>query len=52
MDHFTTEERVMISEVPTLGVTTIYSIVGDLFAWICVLALVFIIWFAARPARA
>lgn len=48
MDHFTTRERVMISELPTQGVTTIYSVVGDLFAWICVLALVFIIWFAAR----
>ncbi len=38
-DHFTAEEPVMVSEVPTEGVTTIYSRVGDAFAWLCVAAL-------------
>ena len=37
MDHFTTEDRVMVSQVPTRGVTTIYSKVGDLFAWLCII---------------
>jgi apolipoprotein N-acyltransferase len=39
MDHYTTAERVMISEVPTRGVTTVYSRIGDLFSWICIAVL-------------
>ena len=39
MDHFRTADRVMVSEVPTRGVTTIYSMVGDLFAWLCIVTL-------------
>jgi apolipoprotein N-acyltransferase len=35
-DHYTTEERLMIADVPTQGVITIYSRIGDLFAWLCV----------------
>ena len=34
-DDFTTDEPVMISDVPSKGVTTIYSQIGDLFAWLC-----------------
>jgi apolipoprotein N-acyltransferase len=34
-DQFTTEERLMIADVPSQGVTTIYSRIGDLFAWLC-----------------
>ena len=33
MDHFTTSHRLMVAQVPTTGVTTVYSVVGDLFAW-------------------
>ena len=43
MDHFTTQEHVMISQVPTKGVTTIYSQVGDLFAWLCLAGFVFMV---------
>jgi apolipoprotein N-acyltransferase len=43
MDHFTTDEHVMISQVPTKGVTTIYSQVGDLFAWLCLAGFVFMV---------
>ncbi len=35
MDYFTTEDHVMISHVPKKGIPTIYSYVGDLFAWLC-----------------
>ena len=34
-NDFTTDESVMIADVPTQGVTTIYSQIGDLFAWLC-----------------
>lgn len=36
-DHFTTSERLMIAQVPTTGVTTVYSIIGNLFGWSTVL---------------
>ena len=37
MDHYTTDRRRdMVAIVPTRGVRTIYSRIGDLFAWICI----------------
>ncbi len=36
VDYFTSGEQVMIAHLPIQGVTTIYSVVGDLFAWLCV----------------
>ena len=32
MNDFTTEERIMIADIPTEGIKTIYSIIGDSFA--------------------
>ena len=43
MDHYTTEEHVMISHVPTSGVTTIYARIGDVFAWLCLVAFLFMV---------
>jgi len=43
MDHFMTEDHVMISHVPKKGIRTIYSYVGDLFAWLCCAGLVIIV---------
>ncbi len=40
MDHFATDQRVMVAYVPTQGARTIYSRVGDLFAWLCIAGLV------------
>jgi apolipoprotein N-acyltransferase len=40
MDHFTTTDRVLISHVPIQGVATIYSRIGDAFAWVCIAALI------------
>ncbi|MCK4937309.1 MAG: hypothetical protein KAR85_01750, partial [Methanosarcinales archaeon] len=36
MNDFTTEDVVMIADVPKQGIKTIYSQIGDLFAWLCV----------------
>ncbi len=36
MDHYTADDRTMIAQVPTHGVRTIYSIIGDLFGWLSV----------------
>ncbi len=36
MDHFTSAERVMVAQVPTSSVPTLYSLIGDLFGWLAV----------------
>lgn len=34
VDHFTGGERVLLAQVPTAGVKTLYPIIGDLFGWL------------------
>ena len=36
MDHFTAGERVIVAQVPTTGVGTLYPLIGDLFGWLAV----------------
>jgi apolipoprotein N-acyltransferase len=36
VDHFATEDRVMVAQVPSQGVFTLYSVIGDLFSWLAV----------------
>ncbi len=49
VDYFTSGEQVMIAHVPVQGVRTIYSVVGDLFAWLCVAGSVtFVGWAVIR----
>ncbi len=57
VDHFTASERVTVAQVPTQGVFTVYSVIGDLFGWLAVLGFVAIIvltlvrrWRARRAA--
>ncbi|MFC4561870.1 hypothetical protein ACFO4E_08365 [Nocardiopsis mangrovi] len=38
-DYFATGQQTMVAYVPTRGVTTVYSVIGDAFAWLCVAAL-------------
>ena len=51
-DQVTTEERLMIADVPTEGVTTIYSRIGDLFAWLCVAGVMAVVGWAVVRRRA
>lgn len=52
-NYFTSEDPVMIAYVPTKGVTTIYSRIGDLFAWLCMAGLVTVIgWVVVRRKAA
>ncbi len=37
LDNLTSKSKLMTAEVPTAGVTTLYSKIGDIFARICVL---------------
>jgi apolipoprotein N-acyltransferase len=48
MDHYLTTDRVMVAQVPTRGVRTLYSILGDWFAWICVGGVVALILLALK----
>jgi apolipoprotein N-acyltransferase len=53
MDHFTASERVMVAQVPTQGVPTVYSVIGDLFGWLAVVGFVgIVIWAVVRWRRA
>lgn len=48
-DTFTTDSgKVLIADVPTEGIITVYSIIGDVFDWVCIAALVAMIIAAAR----
>ncbi len=39
-DFFTTGQQVMVANVPVRGVHTIYAVIGDLFAWLCLVGVV------------
>lgn len=49
-DYFATNQQAMAAYVPTEGVRTVYSLVGDLFAWLCVGATVALAGYAAMLA--
>jgi len=51
-NYFTSEDPAMVSYVPTEGVTTIYSRIGDLFAWLCMAGLVAAITWVVIRRRA
>lgn len=52
LDYWNTKEKVMISNVSTKGVTTVYSQIGDLLAWLCMIGLVAIIGLTVFGRRA
>jgi apolipoprotein N-acyltransferase len=37
MDYYKTNELILYSDIPTKGQKTLYSILGDYFAWLCIL---------------
>jgi apolipoprotein N-acyltransferase len=37
LDYFKTDEIILYSDVPIEGQSTIYSLLGDYFAWLCIL---------------
>jgi apolipoprotein N-acyltransferase len=50
-DYFTTERQVLVAYVPTRGVRTVYALVGDAFAWLCVAGLLVIAGATLRRRR-
>jgi apolipoprotein N-acyltransferase len=51
MDEYQAKDLTMIAEVPTSGVRTIYSVLGDWLAWLCIAAILALIGFAWRNSR-
>lgn len=45
MDHFSSNNHTMVAQIPIKGVKTIYSIIGDLFAWMCIVLLIVFIFY-------
>jgi len=41
-----TTDKAMVSHVPTQGIRTVYSIIGDLFAWLCIAGFVVLVCLA------
>ncbi len=39
MDHYVTTDRVLVAQVPTRGTRTVYALLGDWFAWVCLAGL-------------
>lgn len=52
MDHYQTTDYAMVSQVPTRGVWTIYTRLGDWFAWLCLVGLACLTALSLRKKRA
>lgn len=49
MDDFAAAQRAMVAQIPTVGTRTIYALIGDLFAWLCIAGLLgAIVWAVLR----
>jgi apolipoprotein N-acyltransferase len=51
MDHYMDEETVLITHLPTKGVVTVYSVVGDIFPKLGFLLLIFIVVHSRRKQK-
>lgn len=51
MDHYVASDRVLVAQVPTRGTRTVYGLLGDWFAWICLAGLVGMLFLRVRSTR-
>src|SRR5581483_9553647 len=51
MDEFEAKDFVLVAEVPTRGVRTIYSRLGDWLAWLCIAGLLVLMAYTWRKQR-
>lgn len=54
MDHYTTKDRALVAQIPTCGVQTLYTRVGDTFSWLCLAGLLISVvsaWKSGTGAR-
>jgi apolipoprotein N-acyltransferase len=51
MDHYVTTDRVLVAQVPTRGTRTIYALLGDWFAWACLVGLAWVVILGVRSRQ-
>ncbi|WP_158911968.1 nitrilase-related carbon-nitrogen hydrolase [Granulicella sp. L56] len=51
MDYFRTSDFAMVSQIPNRGVRTIYSHLGDWFAWLCIAGLLVLVIISLTKVR-
>jgi apolipoprotein N-acyltransferase len=49
MDHYLAADRVLVAQVPIHGTRTVYSLLGDWFAWLCLAGLAGVVITAIKP---
>jgi apolipoprotein N-acyltransferase len=52
MDHYQAQELTMVAQIPTRGVRTLYSLVGNWLAWLSLAVLVVLVWRGIRISSA
>jgi apolipoprotein N-acyltransferase len=53
LDYSITKSRIMVADLPTKGVTTVYLLIGDAFAWLCVIGILTMIgWVIFKRKKA
>ncbi len=48
MDHYHTTDHVLVAQVPTRGTRTLYALIGDWFAWACLVGLTGLVILGAK----
>jgi apolipoprotein N-acyltransferase len=51
MDHYATTNRVLVAQVPVRGTRTIYALLGDWFAWVCLVGLTRVVILGVKSRR-
>lgn len=48
MDQYQAQELTMVAQVPTRGIRTLYSLLGNWLAWLCLAGLIALVWIGIR----
>jgi apolipoprotein N-acyltransferase len=48
MNYYTTSQEIMCADVPTTGTRTLYTFIGDIFSWLCIVGFLAFIVLAAK----
>ena len=51
MDQYQAQGLTMVAQVPTRGVRTLYSLLGNWFAWLCLAGLMALVWADRSPLK-
>jgi len=51
MDHYLTIDRVLVAQVPTRRTRTVYALLGDWFAWACLVGLAGVVILGVKSRR-